>query len=82
MFQDAKAAFGEHRPVLDQVARSAARLRGAAPEAARRTALTTLGELCLPEPLAGRRSRPPQPSQTGSRSSTRAGSPNPARPAP
>ncbi|MCP3753574.1 ABC transporter ATP-binding protein [Streptomyces sp. TBY4] len=55
VFQDAKAAFDEHRPVLDQVARSAVRLRGAAPEAARRAALTTLGELGLPEPLAGRR---------------------------
>ncbi|MEU0144712.1 ATP-binding cassette domain-containing protein [Streptomyces sp. NPDC006288] len=29
VFQDARAAFDEHRPVLDQVARTAVRLRGA-----------------------------------------------------
>ncbi|MFB7473125.1 ABC transporter ATP-binding protein [Kitasatospora sp. NPDC056184] len=35
VFQDARAAFAEHRPVLDQVARAAVRLRGlAAPAAA------------------------------------------------
>ncbi|MFG2640366.1 ABC transporter ATP-binding protein [Streptomyces sp. NPDC048370] len=55
VFQDAKAAFDEHRPVLDQVARSAVRLRGAAPRDARRTALETLGEFGLTESLAGRR---------------------------
>ncbi|MFF4012449.1 ABC transporter ATP-binding protein [Streptomyces sp. NPDC001717] len=55
VFQDAKAAFDEHRPVLDQVARSAVRLRGAAPRDARRTALNTLGEFGLTESLAGRR---------------------------
>ncbi|MGW7437696.1 ABC transporter ATP-binding protein [Streptomyces sp. NPDC054849] len=55
VFQDAKAAFDEHRPVLDQVARSAVRLRGAAPEEARRAALSTLGEFGLGETLAGRR---------------------------
>ncbi|MFD3695086.1 ABC transporter ATP-binding protein [Streptomyces sp. NPDC058646] len=55
VFQDAKAAFDEHRPVLDQVARGAVRLRGATPEDARRTALSTLGEFGLSESLAGRR---------------------------
>ncbi|MGR4880288.1 ABC transporter ATP-binding protein [Streptomyces sp. LARHCF249] len=55
VFQDAKAAFDEHRPVLDQVARSAVRLRGATPGDARRTALSTLGEFGLGESLAGRR---------------------------
>lgn len=55
VFQDAKAAFDEHRPVLDQVARSAVRLRGAVPRDARSTALSTLGEFGLSESLAGRR---------------------------
>lgn len=55
VFQDAKAAFDEHRPVLDQVARSAVRLRGATPGDARRTALSTLDEFGLGESLAGRR---------------------------
>lgn len=55
MFQDAKAAFDEHRPVLDQVARSAVRLRGAAPKDARAAALRALGEFGLPEDLAERR---------------------------
>ncbi|MCX5014980.1 ATP-binding cassette domain-containing protein [Streptomyces sp. NBC_00555] len=55
VFQDAKAAFDEHRPVLDQIARSAVRLRGAVPADARRTALSTLGEFGLTESLAGRR---------------------------
>ncbi|MFG2981431.1 ABC transporter ATP-binding protein [Streptomyces sp. NPDC048258] len=55
VFQDAKAAFGEYRPVLDQVARSAVRLRGAGPTDARRTALSTLGEFGLSESLARRR---------------------------
>ncbi|MEU3724514.1 ATP-binding cassette domain-containing protein, partial [Streptomyces sp. NPDC031705] len=45
VFQDAKAAFDEHRPVLGQVARTAVRLRGAAPDAARRAAVRTLAEL-------------------------------------
>ncbi|MFJ8207740.1 ABC transporter ATP-binding protein [Streptomyces sp. NPDC096033] len=55
VFQDAKAAFDEHRPVLDQVARSAVRLRGAGPTDARRAALSTLGEFGLGEGLARRR---------------------------
>ncbi|MCJ0873053.1 ABC transporter ATP-binding protein [Streptomyces sp. AP-93] len=55
VFQDVKAAFDEHRPVLDQVARSAVRLQGATPAEARRTAVSTLGEFGLSEKLAGRR---------------------------
>ncbi|MFD5871184.1 ABC transporter ATP-binding protein [Streptomyces sp. NPDC060322] len=46
VFQDARAAFDEHRPVLDQVARTAVRLHGAGrPEAAAeaRRVLTDLG---------------------------------------
>ncbi|KRV46659.1 peptide ABC transporter ATP-binding protein [Wenjunlia vitaminophila] len=54
VFQDARAAFDEHRPVLDQVARTATRLRGAAPETARQEALATLARLGLPEDLAHR----------------------------
>ncbi|MFB6629549.1 ABC transporter ATP-binding protein [Streptomyces sp. NPDC056362] len=55
VFQDPKAAFDEHRPVLDQVARSAVRLRGAIPAEARGAALSTLGSFGLGERLAGRR---------------------------
>ncbi|WP_411104969.1 ABC transporter ATP-binding protein [Streptomyces sp. cmx-4-9] len=55
VFQDAKAAFDEHRPVLDQVARSAVRLQGATPAQARRTAVRTLGAFGLSEKLAERR---------------------------
>ncbi|MFI8100554.1 ABC transporter ATP-binding protein [Streptomyces sp. NPDC086023] len=55
VFQDAKAAFDEHRPVLDQVARTAVRLCAARPEDARRAAVRTLGELGLPTGLAERR---------------------------
>lgn len=55
VFQDAKAAFDEHRPVLEQAARSAVRLRGATPADAHRTAQRTLGEFGLSESLAGRR---------------------------
>ncbi|MBL1097457.1 ABC transporter ATP-binding protein [Streptomyces coffeae] len=47
VFQDARAAFDEHRPVLDQVARTAVRLRGADPAAARTEAETTLNRLGL-----------------------------------
>lgn len=54
VFQDAKAAFDEHRPVLDQVARSAVRLRGADRDEARRAAVRTLEELGLTESLAER----------------------------
>lgn len=55
VFQDARAAFDEHRPVLDQVARTAVRLRAAAPEDARAEALTTLVGLGLTEELVRRR---------------------------
>ncbi|MCX5381481.1 ABC transporter ATP-binding protein [Streptomyces sp. NBC_00091] len=55
VFQDAKAAFDEHRPVLDQVARSGVRLRGATPTDAHRMALRTLGAFGLSESLAGHR---------------------------
>ncbi|MEV8530557.1 ATP-binding cassette domain-containing protein [Streptomyces sp. NPDC051211] len=55
VFQDARAAFDEHRPVLDQVARTAVRLRGAGREEARDAAVRTLGELGLSGESAGRR---------------------------
>ncbi|MEU2062473.1 ATP-binding cassette domain-containing protein [Streptomyces sp. NPDC013455] len=55
VFQDARAAFDEHRPVLHQVARTAIRLRGTRTSAATREALATLAGLGLPEDLvAGR----------------------------
>ncbi|MFI8849948.1 ABC transporter ATP-binding protein [Streptomyces sp. NPDC053499] len=54
VFQDARAAFDEHRPVLHQVARTAIRLRGTDADAARQEALTTLARLGLPADLAGR----------------------------
>ncbi|MGC5241409.1 ABC transporter ATP-binding protein [Streptomyces albogriseolus] len=55
VFQDAHAAFDEHRPVVRQVARTAVRLRGADAEAARREALSVLARLGLPEDLVRRR---------------------------
>lgn len=55
VFQDAKAAFDEHRPVLDQVARTAVRLRGAEPRVALTEALDTLTGLGLTEALVRRR---------------------------
>ncbi|MFF5701438.1 ABC transporter ATP-binding protein [Streptomyces sp. NPDC012794] len=55
VFQDPKAAFDEHRPVLDQVGRTAVRLRGADRDTARRAAVRTLGELGLAEDLTLRR---------------------------
>ncbi|MCL6737149.1 ABC transporter ATP-binding protein [Streptomyces neyagawaensis] len=55
VFQDARAAFDEHRPVLSQVARTAVRLRGADPGAAEAEALTTLARLGLPAELVRRR---------------------------
>ncbi|KUO19137.1 ABC transporter ATP-binding protein [Streptomyces dysideae] len=54
VFQDTRAAFDEHRPVLDQVARTAVRLRGADERAAREEALTTLDSLGLAEEPAHR----------------------------
>ncbi|MEV7990363.1 ATP-binding cassette domain-containing protein [Streptomyces sp. NPDC086077] len=55
VFQDARSAFDEFRPVLPQVARTAVRLRGADGRTARAEALATLARLGLPEDLAGRR---------------------------
>ncbi|MEV7445461.1 ATP-binding cassette domain-containing protein [Streptomyces sp. NPDC091204] len=55
VFQDAKAAFDEHRPVLDQVARTAVRLRGADVRAARAEAARTMEALGLGAGPAGRR---------------------------
>ncbi|MCF1595323.1 ABC transporter ATP-binding protein [Streptomyces muensis] len=55
VFQDARAAFDEHRPVLHQVARTAVRLRGADERAATAEASATLNRLGLPEALAQRR---------------------------
>jgi peptide/nickel transport system ATP-binding protein len=54
VFQDARAAFDEYRPVLDQVARTAIRLRGAHATAAREEALATLTGLGLSPRTAGR----------------------------
>ncbi|MDH6453619.1 ABC-type glutathione transport system ATPase component/ABC-type dipeptide/oligopeptide/nickel transport system permease subunit [Streptomyces sp. SAI-126] len=48
VFQDARAAFDEYRPVLDQVARTAVRLRGSGEQEAREEALATLVRLGLP----------------------------------
>ncbi|MER6317641.1 ATP-binding cassette domain-containing protein [Streptomyces sp. NPDC001581] len=55
VFQDAKAAFDEHRPVLDQVARTAVRLRGADVRGARAEAARTMEALSLGAGPAGRR---------------------------
>ncbi|QNS08256.1 ABC transporter ATP-binding protein [Streptomyces xanthii] len=55
VFQDAKAAFDEHRTVLDQVARTAVRLRALAEADARAESLTTLTGLGLTEELVRRR---------------------------
>ncbi|MFG2290930.1 ABC transporter ATP-binding protein [Streptomyces sp. NPDC048595] len=54
VFQDAGAAFDEHRPVLDQVARTAVRLRGADPGQAVAEALRTLAALGLTGEVARR----------------------------
>ncbi|MFJ3667247.1 ABC transporter ATP-binding protein [Streptomyces sp. NPDC090106] len=54
VFQDARTAFDEHRPVLHQIARTAIRLRGATTTAAAQEALTTLTGLGLAEDLAHR----------------------------
>ncbi|MFG3138784.1 ABC transporter ATP-binding protein [Streptomyces sp. NPDC048211] len=48
VFQDAEAAFGAHRPVLDQIARTAVRLRGVGRVAARAEAREVLSALDLP----------------------------------
>lgn len=54
VFQDPRAAFDEHRPVLDQVARTAVRLRGADPAVARAEARTTMARLGLADELPHR----------------------------
>ncbi|MFB6888297.1 ABC transporter ATP-binding protein [Kitasatospora sp. NPDC056327] len=56
VFQDARAAFADHRPVLDQVARAAVRLRGLTPAAATGEARELLAGLGLDPAKA---SRPP-----------------------
>ncbi|MFF6772077.1 ABC transporter ATP-binding protein [Streptomyces sp. NPDC012637] len=55
VFQDVGAAFDAYRPVRDQVARTAVRLRGLGPGEARRAAERVLGQLGLPAGLVGRR---------------------------
>ncbi|WP_371663162.1 ABC transporter ATP-binding protein [Streptomyces sp. NBC_00280] len=54
VFQDARAAFDEYRSVVDQVARTAVRLRGAEAEDAGAEALAALAELGLTEEQAHR----------------------------
>ncbi|MCC9707588.1 ATP-binding cassette domain-containing protein [Streptomyces sp. MNU76] len=54
VFQDARAAFDEHRPVLRQVARTAVRLRGVDTVIAETEAQATLTRLGLPPELARR----------------------------
>ncbi|MFE7754941.1 ABC transporter ATP-binding protein [Streptomyces sp. NPDC057429] len=54
VFQDARSAFDEHRPVLDQVARTAVRLRGAGREEATAEARQTLADLGLGDDLVRR----------------------------
>ncbi|MFF5897010.1 ABC transporter ATP-binding protein [Streptomyces argenteolus] len=54
VFQDARAAFDEHRPVLDQVARTATRLRGTPTREAAREARQILGDLGLDGSLVRR----------------------------
>jgi peptide/nickel transport system ATP-binding protein len=55
VFQDARAAFDERRPVLHQVARTAIRLRRADAGTATQEARATLARLGLPEDLVHRR---------------------------
>ncbi|MFC9328799.1 ABC transporter ATP-binding protein [Kitasatospora sp. NPDC057015] len=54
VFQDAYAAFDEHRPVVDQVARPAVRLRGLHREEATRSARQLLADLGLDAALCAR----------------------------
>ncbi|MFC9291904.1 ABC transporter ATP-binding protein [Streptomyces sp. NPDC057052] len=54
VFQDARAAFDEFRPVLTQVARTAVRLRGTDERTADAEASATLARLGLPADLAHR----------------------------
>lgn len=55
VFQDARASFDEHRPVVDQVSRTAVRLRGLDPRPATAEAYATLARTGLPEALVRRR---------------------------
>ncbi|MGX1618857.1 ATP-binding cassette domain-containing protein, partial [Streptomyces sp. NPDC055506] len=55
VFQDARAAFDEHRPVLAQVGRTAVRLRGTDEGTALEEATATLASLGLPGGLVRRR---------------------------
>ncbi|MDW8808336.1 ATP-binding cassette domain-containing protein [Streptomyces scabiei] len=55
VFQDARASFDEHRPVRDQIARTAVRLRGLDAGAAEAEALATARRLGLPPELVRRR---------------------------
>ncbi|GAB2860434.1 hypothetical protein GCM10027074_29550 [Streptomyces deserti] len=54
VFQDARAAFDEYRPVLDQVARTAVRLRDTGNATAREESLATPNRLGLAPELAHR----------------------------
>ncbi|MFJ8885754.1 ABC transporter ATP-binding protein [Streptomyces sp. NPDC102402] len=54
VFQDARAAFDEHRPVLDQVARTAVRLYGTGRREATTQALRVLTDLGLDDGLVRR----------------------------
>jgi peptide/nickel transport system ATP-binding protein len=54
VFQDAKASFNEFVPVLDQIARTAERLRGAGGSTARTRAIEGLARLGVPESSAAR----------------------------
>ncbi|MGW5647404.1 ABC transporter ATP-binding protein [Saccharopolyspora sp. NPDC003752] len=54
VFQDVRASFNEFVPVLDQVARTAERLRGATSSAARAEAIEGLARLGVPESGAAR----------------------------
>ncbi|MFI1486209.1 ABC transporter ATP-binding protein [Streptomyces sp. NPDC020747] len=54
VFQDARASFDERRPVLDQVARTAIRLRGVSPREALAEASKVLNSLGLADELADR----------------------------
>ncbi|HET6708837.1 ABC transporter ATP-binding protein [Amycolatopsis sp.] len=55
VFQDARGSFDEHRSVLDQVSRTAVRLRGSSAPDARRAALAELARVGVAEPTALRR---------------------------
>lgn len=54
VFQDARASFAAYRPLSDQVARTAVRLRGADPDAARTEAVSALATVGLDADTAAR----------------------------